>query len=610
MSRLFLSYHRCVKIMKQVADYGHWTSPITPEWITHSQKKYGQIVLDGSSVYWDETRPQERGRSVVMGKTGEYTPEGMSTRTRVYEYGGLSFAVAQGKVYFVNDRDQRVYLENEPLTPEGTRCGDIHVVRDYLIGVGEKGHENFLFSLHLPTKKFNRIAEGHDFYSSPTISPDGKKIAYLTWDHPNMPWDGTDLWVGEWSGGEIACPKKVAGGKNESIFQPQWSPSGVLHFVSDRTGWWNLYTLEKALCPMEAEFGLPGWNLGMSTYAFAGDKIICCLNQNGRWSLAELSPFKKLELPWTFYTQIRSTAEKTYFIAASETENRSIIEYDRTTQKTNVIAHNPALHLDPHTLSRPELITFPSKKGRKAHAIYYPPRNKAFEAPPDTQPPLLVMLHGGPTSQAPAIFDLKIQFWTSRGFAVVDVNYGGSTGYGRPYRDSLKKEWGVVDVEDCEAAAQFLIKQGKADPKRIAIRGGSAGGFTTLAALTFTKTFTVGASYYGVTDLAALASETHKFESRYTDELIGPYPEAKAIYDARSPLFHVNKLRAPVIFFQGAEDLVVPPIQAQLMYDALKKKNIETELIIYPEEQHGFRKAENIKDSLMRELAFYLKVWK
>lgn len=596
--------------MKQIAEYGHWTSPITPEWITHSQKKYGQIVLDGTSVYWDETRPQERGRSVVVGQTSEYTPADMSSRTRVYEYGGLSFAVSQGKVYFVNDRDQRVYLDKEPLTPEATRCGDIHVAGEYLLGVGEKGYENFLFSLHIPTKKFTRIAEGHDFYSSPTVSPDGKKIAYLTWDHPNMPWDGTDLWVGEWLDGEINSPKKVAGGKNESIFQPQWSPPGVLHFVSDRTGWWNLYTLEKALCPMEAEFGLPGWNLGMSTYAFAGDKIVCCLNQNGTWSLAELSPFKKLDLPWTFYTQIRSTAEKTYFIAASETEDRSIIEYDRSTQKTSVIAHNPALHLDPQTLSKPELITFPSKKGRTAHAIYYPPRNKNFEAPAESKPPLLVMLHGGPTSQAPAIFDLKIQFWTSRGFAVVDVNYGGSTGYGRPYRDSLKKEWGVVDVEDCEAAAHFLIQQGKADPKRIAIRGGSAGGYTTLAALTFTKTFTVGASYYGVTDLTALAQETHKFESRYTDTLLGPYPEAKAVYDARSPLFHVDKLRSPVIFFQGAEDLVVPVGQAQVMYDVLKKKNIETELIIYPEEQHGFRKSENIKDSLIRELAFYLKIWK
>ncbi|MGH2612608.1 MAG: alpha/beta hydrolase family protein, partial [Rhabdochlamydiaceae bacterium] len=284
------------------------------------------------------------------------------------------------------------------------------------------------------------------------------------------------------------------------------------------------------------------------------------------------------------------------------------VEYNRLTHKTVVIAHNPLPHIDPETLSLPELITFPSHT-RKAHAIYYPPKNKEWQPPSGTLPPLIVMSHGGPTAQVVPVFDLKIQFWTSRGFAVVDVNYGGSTGYGRPYRDALKKNWGIVDVEDCQAAAKYLIAQRKADPKRIAIRGGSAGGYTTLAALTFGDTFTVGASYYGVSDLSALAEETHKFESRYLDQLVGPYPQTKSLYHDRSPLFHVEKLRCPVIFFQGAEDRVVPIGQAQRMYDALKKKGIETELIIYPEEQHGFRNAENIKDSLLRELAFYNKVW-
>ena len=596
------------------APYGHWTSPITPEWLTHSQKKYGQIVLSGTSVYWDECRPHENGRYVVIerthdGKLNEHTPDGMSCRTRVHEYGGLAYAVVDKKVYFVNDKDQRIYLSKDPLSEAGVRCADFHAAGSYLIGVGEKGHENFLFSLHLPTKKFNRIASGHDFYSSPAISPDGKKIAFLTWDHPNMPWDGTELWLADLADGEIINPKKVAGGSTESIFQPQWSPSGVLHFVSDHTGFWNLYKIENdkivALHKMEAEFGVPAWVFGQSTYAFAKDKIVCCYTRSGTWAMAELSPWKKLDLPWTFFTQVRSNEYKTYFIAASATVDRCIVEYDRLTHKTTVIAHNPIPHIDPETLSLPELITYPSHGGRKAHAVYYPPRNKNWKAPQGTLPPLVVMLHGGPTSQTPAIFDLKIQFWTSRGFAVVDVNYGGSTGYGRPYRDALKMNWGIVDVEDCEAAAKYLISQGKADPKHIAIRGGSAGGYTTLAALIFTKTFTVGASYYGVTDLNGLAEETHKFESRYLDQLIGPYPEAKAIYNERSPLFNVDKLKHPVIFFQGAEDLVVPLVQAQEMYDALKKKKIETELIIYPEEQHGFRKSENIKDSLMRELAFY-----
>ena len=604
--------------MKQIAPCGHWISPITPEWLTSHQKKFGNLIVEGDSLYWEEFRPSDNQRTIVMEKTpqGELrvrTPEGFSCRSRVHEYGGLSFAVSQGKVYYVNEKDQRIYHETDPLTEPGMRSADLHPIGSYLIGVGEEGGENFLFSLHVPTKTLKKIATGHDFYSSPAISPDGTRIAFLSWDHPHMPWDETTLWVGSLQEGEITNLKKAAGGPNESIFQPSWSPSGILHSVSDRTGWWNLYQQHgenwEPLHPMHAEFGLPNWVFGMSTYAFAGETVVCSYNQNGTWAMAELVPWHALDLPWTSYSQIRSTEKATYFIAASGAEDRSIIQYDRSSGQTTVITHNPLPHLDPENISLPQPISFPSRHGRDAYAIYYPPHNKHWDAPPGTLPPLLVISHGGPTACTLPIFDLKIQFWTSRGFAVVDVNYGGSTGYGRSYRDSLKKKWGIVDVEDCEAAAKFLIAQGKVDPSKIAIRGGSAGGYTTLAALTFGKTFTVGASYYGVSDLAALAKETHKFESRYLDELIGPYPADQAIYKERSPLFHVNQLHCPVIFFQGAEDRVVPVNQTQLMYDALKARGIKTELVIYPEEQHGFRKTENIKDSLLRELAFYLDVW-
>jgi acetyl esterase/lipase len=483
---------------------------------------------------------------------------------------------------------------------KGQILSHVRYANPYLIGVGEKGKENFLFSLHLPTKKVEIISCGHSFYASPAISSDGTQIAYLTWDLPNMPWDGTTLWVANLKEGLIKDPKQVAGGKSESIFQPTWAPDGSLYFVSDKTGWWNLYQNNKPVSPMEAEFGLPQWLFGMSTYALIENTPISCYNKEGIWHF--------LDLPWTFYTQIRSTKETTVFIAASATQDKSIISFNRQTGRTSVLAHNPLPHLDPETISLPELISFPSGNGT-SHAIYYPPHNKEWQAPQGELPPLIVMSHGGPTAQTSPIFDLKIQFWTSRGFAVVDVNYRGSTGFGRNYRSALNKNWGIFDVQDCSSAAQFLVGSKKVDPKRIAIRGGSAGGYTTLAALTFTKTFTVGASYYGVSDLTALAQETHKFESGYLDELIGPYPQNKKIYEARSPLFHVDQLSCPVIFFQGAEDLVVPKNQAELMYKALKKKGIETELIIYPEEQHGFRKAENIKDSLTRELAFYLKVW-
>ena len=593
--------------MKKQASYGHWSSPISAEWLTRSQKKFGNIACDGTSVYWDEMRPSDGGRSVVVerksdGTVVERMPDGKSCRSRVHEYGGASFTASQGNVYYVNDKDQRIYLENDPLSESGTRCADLQVVQDYLVAVGEKGKENFLFSLHLPTKMMQQIASGHDFYASPTISKDGSRIAYLTWDHPNMPWDGTTLWVADFKEGLLENPQAVAGSFGESIFQPAWSEEGALYFVSDKTGWWNLYKDGEPICPMEAEFGLPQWQFGMSTYALtAPETLLATYTQNSIWKLATLPPLQPLNLPWTFYTQIRVADHSAAFIAASATNDRSVVSLDLKTGKTTLLAHNPVPHLDPETVSLPELISSPT------HAIYYPPKNKEWEAPAGELPPLLVMVHGGPTAQTLPIFDLKIQFWTSRGFAVLDINHRGSTGYGRPYRDALKKSWGLLD--DCEAAAEALIAQKKVDPKRVAIRGGSAGGYTTLAALTFGKTFTVGASYYGVSDLAALALETHKFESHYLDTLIGIYPEEKAAYEARSPLFHIDQLKCPIIFFQGADDLVVPPNQAELMYTALKKKGIKTDLVIYPEEQHGFRKAENIKDSLLRELKFYLDVW-
>ncbi len=647
--------------MPTIAPYGTWTSPITPEWLTLSQKRFGTIVLDGDTIYWDELRPSENGRSVVVqlspeGEKRDMTPENFSVRTRVHEYGGSPFTVHQGKVYFVNDKDQRIYLGTEPLTEPGIRFADLQIFPPYLVAVGEKENENFLICLHLTTKKWEKIASGNDFYASPTFNNEGTELAFLTWNHPQMPWDGTELMVGDFKNGHLTNVKKIAGGKAESIFQPSWSPSNLLHFVSDRTGWWNLYQNDKPLFPAKAEFGLPQWVFGMSTYAFTGDKIIAASVKDGRWSLVfdfkspstYLHPdlpavhsveragiFKQdvkrkreaqrdkdgsnmytdfcnqtLDLPWTYYSQIRANKNFAVFIAGSSLEDKSIYKYDFAKKKSILLAHNVHPHLDSGYISEGQFLTYPSAKGRKAHAFYYAPKNKDFEAPKGTYPPLLVLTHGGPSAATSHTFDLKIQYWTSRGFAVLDVDYGGSTGYGRAYRDALNGNWGIVDVEDCEAGANYLVHQKKADPKKLAIRGGSAGGYTTLAALTFGKTFTVGASYYGVSDLTALAEETHKFEARYLDTLIGPYPAQKKLYEKRSPLFNVDKLNCPVIFFQGSEDLIVPLNQAEKMYEALKKRHIMTELVVYEGEQHGFRKAHNIRDSLEKELAFYLKSWK
>ncbi|HEX4839948.1 MAG TPA: S9 family peptidase [Rhabdochlamydiaceae bacterium] len=660
--------------MRTTAPYGTWISPITSEWLTLSQKKFGTIVIDADTIYWDEVRPNENGRTVIVqvspeGEKRDITPDNLSVRTRIHEYGGAPFTAYQGKIYFINDKDQRIYLGTEALTEPGVRFADLHVYENYLIAVGEKEHDNFLICFDLRTKKWQKIASGNDFYASPAFSKDGTQVAFITWNHPQMPWDGSELWLGDFKNGQLSNLQKIAGSSSESIFQPCWSASNELHFVSDITGWWNLYrwnetiipkefqnlVFDKAsapdlqqaqptrkqamckhmvdgrgckggdasavknqilkflgyepVCPREAEFGLPQWIFGMSTYAFAGDQIIAASAKDGRWSLGLSPDFKPLELPWTYFSQIRASNKFAVFIAGSSLQDKAIYHYDLKKNRTKVLAHNVHPHLDPGYISEGQFITYPSRKGRQAHAFYYPPKNTDFKAPDSTLPPLVVMTHGGPTSSTSSTFDLKIQFWTSRGIAVLDVDYGGSTGYGRPYRDALKGNWGIVDVEDCEAGAQYLVDHKKADPKKLAIRGGSAGGYTTLAALTFGKTFTVGASYYGVSDLTALAEETHKFEARYLDSLVGPYPAQKKLYQDRSPLYHAEKLKSPVIFFQGSEDLVVPLNQAEKMYEALKKRGIMTKLVVYEGEQHGFRKAQNIRDSLEKELAFYLKAW-
>lgn len=602
------------------APYGTWKSPITLELVTSGQKRFGSIAIDGEEIYWDEMRPSEGGRTIIVkrtpdGKTVDITPPNHSVRSRVHEYGGGSFTVFQGEIFWVGDKDQRVYQGTQSLTDPGTRFADLQVAGSYLLSVGEKGHDNFLAAIDIKTGKYERIAEGHDFYASLTLSPDGKKLAYLTWDHPNMPWDGSELWVADYANGKLANAKIVAGGKAESVFQPQWSKDGILHFISDKTGWWNLYRLgENSLpipvCPLEAEFGLPQWVFGMSTYAFFEDQIISTYKQNGKWSLATLYPFTKLDVAGSYFTQIRTGNGFAVFITGSETEAKSIVRLDLKSLKCDVIAHNPKTHIDPSYFSTPEFVSYPSAKGRIAHGFFYPATNKDYKGPEGTLPPLIVMIHGGPTACTDDTFDLEIQYWTSRGFSILDVDYGGSTGYGRAYRELLKGNWGIVDVEDCEYGAKYLIDQKKVDPKRIAITGGSAGGYTTLAALTFGHTFTVGASHYGVSDLALLATETHKFESRYLDGLVAPYPEGKKIYEDRSPLCAAHKLHCPVIFFQGTEDKVVPPNQAEKMHQALKSRGILTELVLYEGEQHGFRKGENIRDCLEKELNFYLKAWK
>lgn len=623
-----------------IAPYGSWKTPITSDLVVAGSTPLGGVTLDGDAVYWLEGRPQEGGRYVLVQQTSSgpqtITPAGFNVRTRVHEYGGGSYTIHQGVIYFVNFADQRLYRQPpggvpEAVTPEGAyRYADGVVLPNGRFLCVREDHthsdqdaSNSLVTLALDGQDSGTVlASGYDFYSTPRVSPDGTQLLWLAWNHPNMPWDGTELWLADLilnnEAVEIANARCIAGGAQESIFQPAWGPDGALYFVSDRSNWWNLYRWQKGqiepLHPMAAEFGQPQWVFGMSTYGFAAAQtIVCAFTQNGRWHLAQLNVengrFTPLQIPYDTINSITVDQEYAYLNVSAATQPSAIVRLNLQTLTSETWRTSSSLPLDAGYLSEPEAVEFPTANGRTAHAIYYPPKNQEFAAPAGEKPPLLVLSHGGPTSATTIKLDLGLQYWTSRGFGVLDVNYGGSTGYGRAYRQRLNGVWGIVDVEDCINGARYLVEQGRADTNRLAIRGGSAGGYTTLAALAFHTFFKAGASYFGVSDVEALAQHTHKFESRYLDRLIGPYPEKRDLYVARSPIYAAHRIACPLILFQGLEDAVVPPSQSELMYEAVKAKGIPVAYVPYAGEQHGFRRAENIKHSLDAELYFYSRVF-
>ena len=622
---------------RKVAPYGAWPSPITAEVAVGDSVRLGQIAVDGEDVYWTEGRPQEGGRNAIVrrrpdGQILDVTPAAFNARTRAHEYGGGDFAVADGMVYFSNFEDQRIYRQASGSSPQPVTSGSemryadgiIDRFRDRMICVREDHTApgeavNTLVSLDFLGGDGQVLVSGNDFYSSPRLSPDGRHLAWLTWRHPNMPWDGTELWVGDVrDDGTLGNAGRVAGAAEESIFQPEWSPGGELYFVSDRTGWWNLYRWRDGYAePMwtaAAEFGLPQWGFGMSTYAFASARqMVCAYNERGVWRLAcldiETKAHEAIEIPYTDVRGIRAAPDFAVFLAGSATQPASVVRLDLHTRKVAALRRAQKMTVDAGYLSSPRAIEFPTTHGLTAHAFFYPPNNRDFCGPADERPPLLVMSHGGPTSSTSTTLQPGVQYWTSRGIAVLDVNYGGSAGYGRAYRQRLNGKWGIVDVDDCVNGARHLVERGEADGARLAITGGSAGGYTTLCALTFRDTFRAGASYYGVSDLEALAKETHKFESRYLDSLIGPYPERADLYRARSPIHAVRRLACPVILFQGLEDRVVPPNQAETMLAAVRAKGLPVAYVPFEGEQHGFRRAENKVRALEAELYFYARVF-
>ncbi len=626
--------------MRTTASYGSWRSPISSDVTVVDSVGFSGIVTDENDVYWIETRPFDQGRNVVVkrsasGNVNDVTYAPYDVRSRVHEYGGGALAAHRGTLFFSNFEDQRLYRQRmsdvpEVLTPyEDMRYAD-GVVRDQnqtLICVREDHTSSWrepissLVSIDLVRRSTRVLVSGNNFYSNPRISPDGQTLAWIAWNHPNMPWDGTELWLGRiLPNGLIGESRMAAGGREESIYQPEWSPDGSLYFISDRNGWWNIYRLTDAgyecVHEKKSEFGLPQWTFGSGTYGFVSERqIFCAYNEEGQWLFGNLDietgQLREYDLPFTDIGRLgmKVSGENIILTGGSPDMPVSIVSHNISSGITDILRSSTEYSVDEGYLSRPINLSFPSEGGSDAHGFYYPPSNKDFQPPSDEKPPLMVISHGGPTGATGTTLNLTIQFWTSRGFAVLDVNYRGSTGFGREYRRSLNGNWGIADVDDCVNGATYLITKGLADAGRLIIRGSSAGGYTTLAALTFRSVFGAGASYYGISDLVALAEDTHKFESRYLDTMVGSYPLSSDIYMERSPINHTDQLSCPIILFHGLEDKVVPPNQAKLMFDVLREKNIPVAYMPFEGEQHGFRRGENIRKCMEAELYFYSKIF-
>lgn len=623
---------------RKVAPYGSWVSPITEEALVEGRISLGQTAIDGPDIYWLESRPQEAGRTTIMkrdehGEIHELLPAPGNARSRVHEYGGGSMMVHEGTVYYSEMSDQRIWqirtgMAPSPLTAEGNqRFADavMDKTRQRLICIREN-HEiesgqpiNEVVAVPLDGSPITVLVSGSDFYAAPRLNPSGTHLAWLSWNHPNMPWDHTELSTAAFdASGNLGESKCVAGETEESVIQPVWADNDGLLFISDRDEWWNLYSYRggetTALHPMEAEFGKPQWGFRTDTYGLASyNRLITMYGTNGNWKLAGLDAKTRsmvdYRLPYTTMDNLSVAENTAVFVGSAPLIPSELVLLDLNSGMTQVIKRSSPKDPDPRYTSEPQAVTFPTAADKEAHGFYYPPKNDDYAAPERTFPPMITIVHGGPTSATTSSFRLTVQYWTSRGFAVFDVNHGGSTGYGRTFRNRLRDMWGVVDVEDASHGARYLASQGKADPDKLIIRGGSAGGYTTLAALAFHNTFKAGASYYGISDLSLLAEETHKFESRYPERLLGPYPESRDVYESRSPIHHLDGLNRPVILLQGLEDKVVPPNQAERILDALKARGIPVAYVAFPEEAHGFRKAENIIRAYQSELYFYARVF-
>jgi dipeptidyl aminopeptidase/acylaminoacyl peptidase len=616
--------------MPETAPFGTWDSPITATDVTRSLLRFpGLIRSDGADVYWVEARPHEGGRSAIVrcsawSATHDVGPSDFDARTRVHEYGAGAYLVRDGVVYASRFDDQRLYriepdADPVPVTPEppdpgALRYADLDAFEDWAVCVREDhtgGGEprNELVRLDLTGSSQPRVlVTGADFYAAPRLSPDGSTLAWLEWDHPNMPWDGTRLHIASVGPDGLGAPHLVTGGEDESIVQPEWSPDGRLHWVSDRTGWWNIYRDGDSLLPMEAEFAEPAWNFGMRRYAFLADGRIVATPSfptGERLLVLEGGDPRWVDLPFaSLGVTMATVADRDIVVHAGGPDtSMGVIRVDVDAGSWAPL-RSADVPIDPDLISPPEVLEFDTPDG-PAHARFYPPHNPRFTGPDAEAPPLIVRIHGGPTSQASRTMRPDYVYWTSRGFGIVDVDYGGSSGYGRAYRNRLRGQWGVVDVRDCALAAAHVAALGRADPERLIITGSSAGGYTALLAVATRDEFAVATSKYGISDLLPLAEDTHKFESRYLDRMVGPLPEAIDVYRERSALTHIDSFDSPLLILQGMDDEVVPPSQAERIRDALVERGVPVAYIAFDGEGHGFRAAETQIRALEAELAFY-----
>ncbi len=633
--------------MVTTAPYGSWSSPVGLDDLTVGSTGLAAVRVDGDDLLWLESRPDQGGRVSLWrrpfegGAAVELTPEPVNVRTRVNEYGGGEYGVAGGVVVHSDLANGRLWRRDTDgtvtaLTAEGP-CwyGDpaVHPERGVVVAVREDHREAALAEhgeavttlVAVPLDgsaagdldAVTVLASGADFYSTPQLSADGR-LAWTEWDHPNMPWDSTRVRVAPFSPDGLGEVTTLAGGPGESAVAPRWLDDDLV-VVSDRTGFWNLYLADgtslRALHETEAELAGPQWVLGQSPYAVLPGRRLLCEPPGPDGSAGTV--LSVLDVDSGALTPVAEPGAGTASMAAGPGGVVAVLTAaDRPAELATLgpdgawttVRTSTTSRLDPALVSRAREVTWPGEDG-EVHGWYYPPTNPGFSAPEGERPPLFTLSHGGPTSQAQPTFALATQFWTSRGFAVLDVNYGGSTGYGRPYRERLKPRWGIVDVADCANGALAMVDQGLADRARLVVKGGSAGGYTTLRALTATDVFTAGISSYGIGDLEILARDTHKFESRYLDGLVGPYPEARDVYVERSPIHHVDRLSAPILLLQGLDDLVVPPNQAEAMADAARAKGLPVALLLFEGEGHGFRRSETIVASYEAQLSFLAQVF-